>query len=250
MKIFLSACDLLRDEYHKKHISELAKWNILASYVNMPSWQYQYIAKYKNFMLDSGAFSFMNSPKKIDWNEYVYNYCNFINKLNVKLYFELDIDNLIGLSEVEKLRNYINGHTKYKCIPVWHINRGKDYFINMCKNYPYVALGGLVQAGDKNRKKYDIYFKWFIKIAHLHDAKIHGLGYTSMQGLKKYHFDSVDSTTFLNGAKFGEIQIFENGTINKYHANNQKKLKFDYYHNTIHNFQEWIKFNNYAEKKL
>lgn len=245
MNVFLSAVDTLGNRYHEQHFNELNNWNVLASFFTIPKWQCQYIAKYKNFMLDSGAFSFIKSSINIDWDEYVYNYCNFINKFNVKLYIEFDIDNIIGLSEVEKLRTYIDTHTSQKCIPVFHKERGKDYFEYMCKNYPYVAFGGYAISGKKIRAEMEKYIPYFIKKAHEYGAKIHGLGYTSIAGLSKNHFDSVDSTTWIGG-KFAEVAIYKNGNIEKHRRNKRgltKKIN-------EFNFQEWIKFNNYAEKKL
>lgn len=245
MNVFLSSVDTLGNRYHEQHSNELNNWNVLASFATIPQWQYKYIVHYKRFMLDSGAFTFIKSSKNIDWNEYVFNYCNFINKYNVKFYFELDIDNLIGLSEVEKLRNYIDAHTPQKCIPVFHRERGKDYFEYQCRNYPYVAFGGYAISGKKIRTEMEKYIPYFIKKAHECGAKIHGLGYTSIQGLSKNHFDSVDSTTWI-GSKFAEVAIFKNGNIEKHRRNKRgiaKKIN-------EFNFQEWIKFCNYAEKKL
>lgn len=243
--MFLSSVDTLGNRYHEQHSNELNNWNVLASFATIPQWQYKYITHYKRFMLDSGAFTFLNTSKNIDWNEYVYNYCNFINKYNIKLYFELDIDSIIGISEVEKIRNYIDTHTPQKCIPVFHRGRGKDYFEYQCRNYPYVAFGGYAISGKKIRTEMGKYMPYFIKKAHEYGAKIHGLGYTSIQGLSKNHFDSVDSTAWI-GSKFAEVAIFKNGNIERHRRNKRgitKKIN-------EFNFQEWIKFCNYAETKL
>lgn len=40
-----------------------------------------------------------------DWDAYVSGYADFINRFDVKLFFELDIDNVVGLAEVERLRH-------------------------------------------------------------------------------------------------------------------------------------------------
>lgn len=56
----------------------------------------------KDFILDSGAFTFMqNSKKSVNWDEYVEKYAEFVKKHKVKKYFELDIDSIVGLKEVE-----------------------------------------------------------------------------------------------------------------------------------------------------
>jgi hypothetical protein len=51
---------------------------------------------YGDFLLDSGAFTFMMSSKNhVVWEEYIERYANFINRNNVKKFFELDIDSYV-----------------------------------------------------------------------------------------------------------------------------------------------------------
>ena len=40
------------------------------------------------------------------------------------------------------MRKRLEAETKKKCIPVWHRSRGKENFIELCKQYDYVAIGG------------------------------------------------------------------------------------------------------------
>ena len=207
------------------------------------------IPRLKGFLLDSGAFTFMQGKASVNWDEYVEEYAEFINWYDIELFFELDIDSIVGLKEVERLRKKLEDLTNKKPIPVWHVSRGKDYFVKMCKEYPYVALGGIVTQ-EVPRATYEKAFPWFIKTAHDHGAKIHGLGYTSIANLKKYHFDSVDSTAWLYGNRGGYLYKFNprTGLIDKIDAPAGKRLKSS--EAAMHNFQEWIKFQEYAEKHL
>lgn len=207
-KIFreqLYGCDFFTGENALKGI------NILESFYYLrKNEEFMTLVKhFGSFLLDSGAFTFMSGSHKggINWDEYVEEYAAFINRWNVQLFFELDIDSVVGLTEVERLREKLESLTGKKPIPVWHRNRGKEYFIKMCENYPYVALGGIVTK-EIDRKKYETAFPWFIKTAHDHKCKIHGLGYTTVANLKKYHFDSVDSTAWLYGNRGGYLYKF------------------------------------------
>lgn len=102
-------------------------------YCRTNKWIPKLLPYISEFLLDSGAFSFLsNSAKEVDWDEYVEDYARFINKYNINLFFEVDIDPLVGLKEVERLRAKLEALTGKKPIPVWHKSRGKDYFIKMC----------------------------------------------------------------------------------------------------------------------
>lgn len=208
------------------------------------------IPKSKDFLLDSGAFTFMqNNKQHCDWNEYVRRYADFINKNKVKKYFELDIDSVVGYEKVKEYRKRLEDLTGVPSIPVWHNNRGKEEFVKMCEEYPYVAIGGLVGGNSEYSKKYWKFFPWFINTAHEHGAKIHALGFTSIEGIAKYHFDSVDSTAWTGGNRFGFVYHFDGKTMKKYDVPKGKRIG-DGRRVAQINFTEWVKFQKYAEKNL
>lgn len=203
----------------------------------------------KDFLLDSGAFTFMQCHKStVDWDEYIRKYAKFI-KANEKIdkFFELDIDSVVGYERVKEYRKKLEYLTGKKCIPVWHKSRGKDEFLKMCEEYPYVAIGGIVTK-EITRGQYP-FFDWFINEAHKRNAKIHGLGFTNLEGLKKYHFDSVDSTSWTTGNRFGAIYQFNGETMIK-HSKKEGQRLADSKKTAIHNFAEWVKFQKYAETNL
>ncbi len=228
---------------------KLSEMSILESFYYLrKNEEFMALAKhFGSFLLDSGAFTFMTGAHKgaINWDEYVEDYARFINKHDIKLFFELDIDSVVGLQEVERLREKLEAMTGKKPIPVWHKNRGKEYFIQMCENYPYVALGGIVTK-EIPRQKYEKGFPWFIKTAHLHHCKIHGLGYTTILNLPKYHFDSVDSTAWLYGNRGGYLYKFnpQKGVMEQLHADNSRLKSRE---GAVNNFREWVKLCKYAE---
>ena len=202
-----------------------------------------------DFLLDSGAFTFIqNSHKKeIDWNEYLTQYANFINRNKIDKFFELDIDSVVGYKQVLKYRDRLEELTNKKCIPVWHKNRGKTDFIETCKKYPYIGLGGIV-IKELSQADYK-YFPWFINTAHEQDCKIHGLGFTNLEGIKRYKFDSVDSTAWTTGNRFGFLYEFTGTTMRKIKkGDNQRIIKPR--EAALHNYCEWLKFQQYADKYL
>lgn len=201
------------------------------------------------FLLDSGAFTFMQGKTSVNWDEYTEEYAEWIKAYNIEHFFELDIDSIVGLKKVERLRSRLEQLTGRQPIPVWHKSRGKDYFLATCKDYKYVAIGGIVTQ-EIPRQLYESGFPWFIAKAHEDGAKIHGLGYTSIEGIHKYHFDSVDSTAWLYGNRGGYLYQFNNktGLFNKVQTPKGTRLKSQ--EAALYNFNEWIKFQQYALKKL
>lgn len=197
------------------------------------------------FLLDSGAFSFMQQKNaKCNWEEYVEEYGAFINKYNIQHFFKLDIDRVTSWKHVKQLRQKLETITNKQVIPVWHKERGKEEFLRMCEMYPYVALGTM---HDYN--KFQNIIPWFIQEAHKRGAKIHGLGFTRVEKLKYFHFDSVDSTAWLYGNRSGTIYIF-----NPLKGNFTKVKKDGCRLNSLmaaeNNFKEWVKFSNYAKLYL
>jgi hypothetical protein len=222
--------------------------SILESFYYMDEWIERAIPMLKNFMLDSGAFTFMTSHTgNIDWNDYLEKYAAFVKKNDVKLFCELDIDSVVGYETVLKMRRFLERETGKQPIPVWHKSRGKEEFLRMCDEYKYVAIGGIVSK-EIARQEYK-YFPWFIDEAHKRGAKIHGLGFTSLEGVQKYRFDSVDSTSWTTGNRFGIVYRFNGKTMEKFAKQEGQRLA-DSRAVAIHNFNEWAKFQRYAETNL
>lgn len=199
------------------------------------------------FLLDSGAFTFMQGKTSVNWDEYTEEYAEWIKAYNIEHFFELDIDSIVGLKKVEKLRSRLEQLTGKQPIPVWHKSRGKDYFLATCKDYRYVAIGGLVGNSDDVP---DMFMPWFITEAHKACAKIHGLGFTRIEKLKQFHFDSVDSTAWLYGNRGGFIYVFDSeiGNFRKINKKQGQRLKSQ--EAALYNFNEWIKFQKWALKNL
>lgn len=224
---------------------------ILESFWYIQEWQIPYLKEKDLFVLDSGAFTFMvNSHKKeIDWDHYVEEYGKFIKENNIKYFFELDIDVIVGLKEVERLRTKLEKIAGKKCIPVWHKSRGLDYYKKMVKEYDYIAIGGIVTKEIKP-KDYDMFIP-LLKIARENNCKVHGLGFTNLRLMKKYHFYSVDSTSWKSGGRFGSIYEFKRDKLiqHKKPINCRAKSKNGWYDKIeLQNYFAWCKLQDYADK--
>lgn len=245
MKIFLAgtysenknADDVLQSKYN------------LESFYYIKPWQYEMISRSKMFFLDSGAFTFFSKGKHVDWNEYIERYAQFIIDHNVKYFFELDIDKLIGYEKVKALRDKLEGLTGRQSIPVWHKSRGVKEFNRMCDQYSYVAIGGI--ASKEIRPKEYAAFPLLIQEAHRRGAQVHGLGFTNVKLFDRIKFDSVDSTRW-NCARFGRLEYFDGKTIKVIDRRKDGKRLVGRKNNDIikMTFREWVKFQEYAEERL
>ena len=204
------------------------------------------------FLLDSGAFTFIvgDKSKQVNWDEYVDQYAAFVKKHNVRRYFELDIDVIVGYDRVKQLRTRLESQVGWPSIPVWHKGRGKAEFLKSCESHKYVAIGGIVSKEIK-QNEYDV-FPWFIRQAHAKGAKIHGLGFTSLAGLTRCHFDSVDSATWTVGDRFSNICRFEcvKGEWSMTQKHLYGKRCKDVAKLRQFNFNQWVRFQEYAETHL
>lgn len=212
-------------------------------YAKDPLMDYRKSGKCKDFMLDSGAFTFINSVGTVDFEKYAYEYADFINRHGVDKFFEIDIDAIKGLAYSEKLRGIIERETGKQSIPVFHRSRGKQYFVDMCKAYKYVALGGIA-IKDIKRDEYK-YFNWFCDTAHKYGCKIHGLGFTPPRDAKEYRFDSIDSSTWNAGARYGQLHVFDGKSIvTTPPAQGKRGRREPLKHQ---NFSAWVAYQNYLD---
>ena len=220
---------------------------VLFSYAHHNAGCLEYIKSIhcKDYIMDSGAFTFMNGGKQIDFIEYARSYAEYVRDNNIEKYIELDLYNVIGVEETEEIRKLLFQITGRKPIPVFHKSLGLDYFIALIEQFDYIAIGGIVTKHITN-KDYK-YFEYFIKLAHSNNCKVHGLGLTSQKNIAKYNFDSVDSTTWIRG-RFGDIYYYDNGRMRTYKKKNSR-LKDSTKANQFC-LNQWIKFQKYAEHNL
>lgn len=217
------------------------------------------------FFVDSGAFTAMTSmekqltghPEKFwSWaDEYCDNYCKFLEKHKGRLFCaaELDFDNLLVHDDIyaetpEKwatsIHEWWKGEGDYKSripppvmewrrrlmqtgvliIPVWHEVRELKGWAEDCKNFKYL---GFTSTASKDIARV---FKYFVEAKNT-GTMIHGLGLTKPDFIRKFPWYSVDSTTWLDGSKYGTTIIFQNGRLRYFDAKRsaiRKKFRHTY----------------------
>lgn len=206
------------------------------------------IPYFGDFLLDSGAFTFIqNSKSHVNWEEYIERYADFIKRNQIQKFFELDIDAVVGYEKVVEYREKLEQLVGRQSIPVWHRNRGYNEWLKLCDEYNYMAIGGIA-IKEIQKSEYPVFSK-MLKDAHERKCKVHGLGFTQLKEIVKYKFDSVDSTAWTTGNRFGFLYYFDGKTMRKINKKDNEKI-IDSRKAALINYCEWIKFQKYAEKNL
>ncbi|MDI7818500.1 hypothetical protein QMM58_19270 [Clostridioides difficile] len=249
MRIFLAATKSgMNKELKEKTIEKCKPLYILETFFNKEKacLEAMNIVGNENFLLDSGAFSFMNGTEisKEEMENYIDRYIKFIKDYNIKYFFEVDVDVIFGLEQVEKWTKKIESEVGRQCIPVWHKSRGVEYWKKLCATYKYIAVGGFA-INDIKKQEYPLIQK-MVEYAYQKGVKVHGLGFTKTKILKSFKFYSVDSSSWTIGASIGQqLYTFKNGDIHIRRLEKEGNKKTDLKKLVAHSMCEWVKYQKF-----
>lgn len=239
MRVYLAGV-LNRLRILKQHGIKSSKYN-LTTYLEVRSKSSDLWEELVDFssavIVDSGAHSFQRG-KKVDWDRFTDEYADWISRSDcdkVVGYFEMDIDNILGIDAVLKLRARLL-QASSKIIPVWHKSYTYEGFESLCadKSFEFVSVSGF-----KNEDIKDGDFPLFVKTAHRQQKKIHGLGITRRAVLSAAKFDSVDSSTWLDVSRFGYINPFPSWKPSRFNGSAEDGV--------VLSFKHWLNWQKYWE---
>ena len=258
MKLYLAA---VAETIHQQCNEILYKARppyVLESYFYLKTMEGEWIMDYlksahcKSYMIDSGAFTFMSvkvnhRPTISQLDRYLEEYIKFVNKHDVKLFFELDVDSILGIKSVESFRAKLEHGTGKQCIPVWHKSRGKAEFLRLIQEYDYVGIGGIVSK-EIPSSRVDI-LSWFVDKGHEYDCKVHILGGNpKVWSTGASRADSVDNTSWNSPVRYGkQYPRFESGTIKTYKVSTRFKTGMRVEIET-YLLNEWSKYARYLDR--
>ena len=252
MKIYFAGEHTVKNG--KEISNQIDKLYILESYIYCKDNKHfpLVVEKSKDLLLDSGAYTFMRgNATSSNFTKYTEQLAEFINHWDINYFFELDIDSVVGLKEVERLRKLLESKTSKPSIPVWHKSRGLDYWTGLTKDYKYISLSA---SGNNNSSEWTRTPQGIKVMRKLNDialsngCKVHALGYTKIPVLKYIKFHSVDSTAWIYGNRGGFLYHFNGSDLIKQPKPPKTRLKSK--NTAIHNFNEWVKFQKWAEKNI
>lgn len=165
--------------------------------------------------IDSGAHTYQNDPKYAsvtveEWEEHLKKYLRWAEK-NKEYIFAIasfDFENMVDPEIVNRWnKTYFEPFMLRTGIPVcfvWHQNSYNDWEY-YCKRYPYVGFSSVNTEGASiDLQEY----KNKLKIAEKHDSLVHGFGMTRTSMLTELPFYTSDSTTWLVGLQYGELNFW------------------------------------------
>ncbi len=163
---------------------------------------------YRNWMMDSGAYSAYNIGTTIDINKYI-DTCLRLGERDKTLTEIIALD-VIGSGEGSlKNATYMKAQGVTDCIPVHHIGDDWDILKEYCKNHPKVGLS--CRFGEPINKSLKYYDQCF---ARAWPKKFHSFGWIDEKMLMKYPFHSSDSSSwevgpcaFANWKMFGKMSV-------------------------------------------
>lgn len=249
MKLFLSGAECGGDTLGFNQMKKYENKYYLYSYYNLKGKKNleRFLKVEGEIFIDSGAHTLQKPGKEVNWDKFVQEYIDFVNKYKeyIDYIVELDVENKIGLKKVEEYRDKIWKETGIEPIVVWHKERGFDYLKMMIKKYKIIGFSGFVEANTGEKEVPDEYVDTFLKMANDNECKVHGFGYTRTD-IYKRKFYSVDSSSWSGGKRFGNIAEFTGtGIRNKMLLRNYGKKYLDI---TENNVKEWVKYQKFLDK--
>lgn len=177
------------------------------------------LSKYDGAKLfvDSGAYTYTNDPKFNDytikqWESHIEKYLSWAEKNREYIFgmASLDIEFIVGAEQVKEWnRKYFEPFMLRTGIPVcfvWHDEEAYDTWEQHCQRYPYV---GLTAVNNQNAESMGTsYYVNMLKVAEKYNTVVHGMGMTRTGMLTQLPFYTVDSTTWLVGLQYGEVNYW------------------------------------------
>jgi len=160
--------------------------------------------------LDSGAFSAYFGGVEIDLPAY----CEYI-KRNQDIIEVASVLDGIG----DPLKTWENQQKMEQLgtqpLPCFHYGEDPEYLKWYVEHYDHITLGGMVPISTPQLRLWldEIWDKYLTKPDGTAKIRVHGFGMTALPLMKRYPWYSVDSSSWVQIANFGNILMPQNNSI-------------------------------------
>jgi len=157
--------------------------------------------------------------KNKDVRKYLDDYIEFIHKYKNQLMAYVNLDIIYNAEETWENQKYME-ENGLKPIPVFHYGEDFKWLKRYVDNYEYIGIGGVAGGITLQQFVNSLGNKAFEYIKKANPGiKVHGFAVTSFNLMKRFPWYSVDSTTWLKHAAYGNVMVPKYDVV---------KEKFDY----------------------
>lgn len=166
--------------------------------------------------LDSGAFSAHTLGVKMDLAEY----CRYVQDNADIIRVEdgaLMASVLDGIGDpLQTYRNQLEMEARgVRPLPCFHFGEDERYLEYYVANYSYITIGGMVGKPTPQLLTWldRVWNKYMVDGAGRPKTKVHAFGITSVPVMESYPWFSVDSSSWVQTAAFGNVMLPDHGPI-------------------------------------
>ena len=157
---------------------------------------------YRDWALDSGAFTAHTQGKAVDLEAYI-DFCKLAKESDTRLVevFALDVigDEKASLRNTERM-----WEEGIPAIPTYHVGEPESYLLHIAEHYPKIALGGVAARTIKRK------LAWAEQcFARVWPKPVHGFAFGTEASILGLPFHSTDASNWeLGPCKYGSWKAF------------------------------------------
>lgn len=174
--------------------------SLLISYVYLEAFlRKRHCYFYRDWVMDSGAFSAANIGADIDLDKYISVSKKLMEEDAADKPTEIFALDVIGDWRATMKNTEVMWKAGVEAIPTFHVGCPLETLVEMARDYPKIGVGGMIPLHPKDKIRFlDGVF------AAVWPKKIHGFACTSERMILRYPFHSVDASSWeLGPTKFG-----------------------------------------------
>src|SRR5262245_3011473 len=202
----------MHERAHRRGLTTERLPSLLVSYAYLkPFLNNRHRYRYRDWVMDSGAFSAANSGKVIALADYI-TMCHHLMETDPTLVeiFALDV---IGDSQASAATCAAMCEAGIAAIPCCQYGEPESVLLELAATYPKIAIGGV--AYNRGTAK----LRWAEQVfARVWPKRVHGFAFASEQAILGLPFHSVDASSWEIGAcGFGNWKQFGHLTVRGSH---------------------------------
>lgn len=160
---------------------------------------------------DSGAYSAMTLGAQISVGEYAEWLRHNAGLITCAATLDVIGDWRATAHNTDRLLALVGGAVQV--VPAFHVRSPWSELRRLCREFDYVALGGLVPLSGRGYEA--AMLRWAANahvIARDHDVRLHGFGLTRPPYPQRLPFYSIDSAYWASGARTGSLSLWNDRT--------------------------------------